>query len=141
VYRPAETLADDAADVAAFLVGDEIGRKARSAGKVHDLDIVAGVVEQFARFGLLMCKVRRDQRVVGGVQPPQQIVVRPVGNQGRLVASRQHPKVSATLRTTIIDPRRLECSLVDRQRNLDVVVSFPEPVGALAGQGIECRRS
>ena len=55
-----KSLADDAAhrafaadqnglDVAAVFVGNEKRRERRSAGKVHDLDIVAGTVEQMVR--------------------------------------------------------------------------------------------
>ena len=75
-------LADDAADgafaadqngldVAAVLVRHQIGDKARAAGKMHDLDVVAGTVKQVPRIGLAWRQMRRDQRKVGVVETPQ----------------------------------------------------------------------
>ena len=56
----------------------------RSAGKVDDLDVVAGIVEQFVRPGLFVREMRRDQSQIAGVEPPQQIVEWPVAAVRRL---------------------------------------------------------
>ena len=57
---------------------------------MHHADIVAGAVEQIVRLGLFKGEMRRDQRIVIGVEPPQQVVVGPVDDLGGIVRSFQH---------------------------------------------------
>ena len=77
-----KTLADDAADsalaadknglhVTAVLVQNEIGGQARPAGKMHDLDVVAGTVQHVVRSGFLVGQMRCEQRIIGDAEPPQ----------------------------------------------------------------------
>ena len=79
-------------DVAAVLVGDQIGRKSRSARKVDDFDIVAGIVKQVAGLGLLVGEMRRNQRKVAGAEPPQQIVERTLDAIQSMSLLRCHPQ-------------------------------------------------
>ena len=44
---------------------------------MHDLDTVAGTIEQIAGIGVGLEKMRGDHREVGIVEAPQQIIERP----------------------------------------------------------------
>ena len=140
-----KALADDAADrslaanqdgldVAAVLVGNQVGDQARTAGKMHDLDVVAGVVEQIVRISVAFGKIRRQQPEVSVVQAPQQIVEWPL--PGRPVVPRSHPKNSsvAVFATSQNQRDRRLCPLVNRQRNSGVMVSVPECRGVPVGR-------
>ena len=85
VFQPYDT---------AVFVRHQIGNKARTAGKMHDLDVVARTVKQVPRIGLAGGEMRREQRKVGVVQTPQKIVERPFVNRCGLFPPHQHRKVS-----------------------------------------------
>jgi len=57
-------------DVAPVLVGHQIGGETGAAGEVHDLDAIAGIVKQAVGVRFLLRQMRRDQRKVGGIEPP-----------------------------------------------------------------------
>ncbi len=97
---------------------------------MDDFDIVAGAVEQVAGLGLFLRQKRCDQGEVGLVEVAQQIVERPVA-LWRIDRVESALEVPHARETTIIDPTSVLCSQVHRQQNADVMVSVPEPVGAL----------
>ena len=80
-------------DVAAVFVGDEICRKTRSARKVDDLDIVAGIIEQVVCRSLFVREMRPNQRKVAGAEPPQQVVEGPFWVVRNVSASCSHPEL------------------------------------------------
>ena len=109
-------VADDAADrtlaadqngldVAAVLVGDQIRRQAWSAGKMDDLDIIAGIIEQVTRDSLFGREMRRDQREVLGAEPPQQVVERAIRTVRSKSAWRYHSKNTLIPRLQTITDR------------------------------------
>jgi hypothetical protein len=57
---------------------------------MHHADIVARAVEQIVRLGLFGGEIWRDQRIVVGIEPPQQVVVGPVGDLNGFIASSEH---------------------------------------------------
>ena len=99
---------------------------------MDDLDIVAGIVEQVVGVGLVLRQMRRDQREIGGVEPPQQIVERPLAGRAVASAPRQHCKFPCPpSRHNSRSSPQFMCAQVNRQRKSDVVVSVPEPADAL----------
>src|SRR5712671_4593510 len=111
------TLADDTADrafatdqdgldVAAVLVGNHVGDEPGAAGKMHDLDIVAGAVEQVAGLALVLCEVGGEQRVVGIAQSAQQIIERTLARLGGRFWPRQHGSVPVSPKPDNNRPRR-----------------------------------
>src|SRR6266566_3882570 len=95
-------------DVAAVLVANQVCRKTRSARKVDDLDIVAGIIEQFAGSGLFVHEMRRNQCKVAGAEPPQQVVEWPFDAVRCCSAQPSHPWT----RSSGIDQNRLQQAYV-----------------------------
>ena len=65
-------------DIAAVLVGNEIGCETRCAGKVDDFDIVPGIVDQVVAFSGDGDEKGFDQFEVGVADPAQKVVERAV---------------------------------------------------------------
>src|SRR5262245_61106576 len=131
-----ESLADDAPsgtlpaeqnalEVAAVFMGHEKGCKRRPTGKVNDLDIVAGIVEQLVCCRLFKHDVRPNQRVVRIVQSPQQIVVWPTLDLTCLADARIHREFLRSVSFTVASSARRLCAQVDRLGNSDVVAFVP----------------
>jgi hypothetical protein len=55
-----------------------------------DLDIVAGIIKQVARLRLFVGEMRRYQREIARIQPPQQVVAGPLAVIGHVFAF-DHP--------------------------------------------------
>jgi hypothetical protein len=60
---------------------------------VNGINVVAGIVEKDVGVGLLVRKMRRDQRKIGRAQPPKQVVVRPYA----LIQIAGSPRIHARL--------------------------------------------
>ena len=68
-------------DVASVLVADQKRHQGRPAWKVDQVDIVAGIVEQFVGRLLGLDQVRHDQRIILVAQGTQQVVERLFGRE------------------------------------------------------------
>jgi hypothetical protein len=64
---------------------------------MNDLDIVAGIIKQLVGAGLLMREEGLDQGKVAGIQPPQQVVERPIAAVSPFSLSRRHPEMSSSV--------------------------------------------
>jgi hypothetical protein len=81
---------------------------------MSDLDVVAGIVEQGARLRLFVGEMRRYQRKIARVQPPQQVVAGPFAAIGHVFAC-EHPGFPRSAVVTIAAQGGLLCVQVHRQ--------------------------